>query len=329
MSNEFQEILVWLTAGALFLLLLSTWLIGTVLVYVRQTTSEEKISERLHGPSDASKKSGKTLRLWHQGKISTTLVPSRVRRMSPANILGNICRGVGWNGSVPMFLLSVFCITAFACLSTYIITENMILAGGWIAAIPIVLQYLGKKRVSKQEDLFEQQFADALGLAARSLRAGHPLLAAFEVIVDELDPPVSLTFAEIVQQQELGISLEKAIAATAEKSSSTDVKLFAAATIIQIRSGGNMADMMDRLVDVMRARIRLQRRVRVLTAQTQLSKRILIALPIFLLFLLAVTDPEYLEPLFTTTLGKYMLITAASFLAFGTWVMNKVATLRY
>jgi tight adherence protein B len=107
------------------------------------------------------------------------------------------------------------------------------------------------------------------------------------------------------------------------------MKLFAASTVIQLRSGGNLADMMDRLVAVIRDRMRLQRRVRVLTAQTQFSKRVLIAMPFVLIAILMMLKPDYLELMWTTQVGRYMLGAAGIFLIIGSWVMNKIATLKY
>ena len=87
--------------------------------------------------------------------------------------------------------------------------------------------------------------------------------------------------------------------------------------------------MMDRLVEVIRDRMRLQRRVRVLTAQTQLSKRVLIFIPFGLFFFLLVSKPGYLEPLIDTQIGHYLLIGAGLCLVVGSWMMNKIATLKY
>ena len=211
----------------------------------------------------------------------------------------------------------------------YGLSNSIVVALIWPALLPIIVNFFAGRRFTREEALFERQLADALGVATRSLRAGHPLMAAFQVIVDELDPPVSTVFAEIIQQQQLGKSLEESIRATAAKSTSEDMKLFAASTIIQLRSGGNLADMMDRLVAVIRDRIRLQRRVRVLTAQTQFSKRVLICMPFILIALLLVLKSDYLTPLAETHTGRILIGIAAVFLIFGSWVMNKIAVLKY
>jgi tight adherence protein B len=104
--------------------------------------------------------------------------------------------------------------------------------------------------------------------------------------------------------------------------------LFATSIVIQLRSGGNLAEMMERLAYVIRERMRLARRVRVLTAQTQFSKRILLLLPIVIFVILNMLNPEYMHPLFSSSAGQKILFVAASGLLIGSWMMNKLSVLK-
>ncbi len=329
MQIDFPTLIMWATGGAVFLLVASIWMMATVGVHMRRASSEEKLAHRLEGVRRGRGDKTRTLRLWHDGKVGTTVVSGAVTKRNIMTSLNDFRRGLAWKGPLFTLILLVVGVITFGFIVTYGISQNLMLAAGWIIAVPVILNVVAKRRLTKESELFERQFSDALGLATRSLRAGHPLLSAFQVIVEEMEPPVSLAFSEIVQQQALGKSLEEAIETTAAKSPSPDMKLFAASTIIQLRSGGNLADMMDRLVEVIRDRIRLQRRVRVLTSQTQLSKRVLIFIPFGLFFFLAVSKPGYLEPLLVTQVGHYLLIGAGLSLLVGSWMMNKIATLKY
>ncbi len=87
--------------------------------------------------------------------------------------------------------------------------------------------------------------------------------------------------------------------------------------------------MMDRLSQVMRSRMKLTRRLRVLTAQTQLSKRLLLALPVLLVVVLTLINPDYMRPLYDTSIGKWLMAGAAASLVLGTWLMNRMAVLKY
>ena len=105
--------------------------------------------------------------------------------------------------------------------------------------------------------------------------------------------------------------------------------LFTASLVIQLRTGGNLADMLELLGHVIRDRRRLFRRVRTLTAQTQLSKRVLVVVPFVLFVMLYVLNPDYLKPLYATSTGVILLLTAGALLGVGTWFMNRIAILRY
>ena len=87
--------------------------------------------------------------------------------------------------------------------------------------------------------------------------------------------------------------------------------------------------MIDRVAWVVRERMRLSRRTRVLTAEAQLSKWVLLALPIGMFVLLNLINPEYMQPFYTTFLGKVMLVIAVIMLSIGAWIMNRMANLKY
>src|SRR5688500_14227040 len=175
-----------------------------------------------------------------------------------------------------------------------------------VAVALVVLQVFWivvTQRIASRASLFERQLVDSLELAARSLRAGHPLTGAFRLISEEIGAPVGRIFAEVCQHQGMGASLDRAMRAAAPATPSDDFKLFATSIVIQLQSGGNLAEMMERLAYVMRERMRLARRVRVLTAQTQFSKRILLALPFIIFVILNMLNPKYMQPLYSTSTG--------------------------
>jgi tight adherence protein B len=123
--------------------------------------------------------------------------------------------------------------------------------------------------------------------------------------------------------------MKESIRSVANSTYNTELKLFATAVAIQLSSGGNLADLMDSLAAVIRARMKLNRRVRVLTAQTQLSKRILIVLPILLFVVLNVISPEYMEMFYKTMIGQFMLAGTVGIMFMGSVVMNRLSILRY
>lgn len=182
--------------------------------------------------------------------------------------------------------------------------------------------------IVRRTALFERQLADALGISSRALRAGHPLVGTFQLIADEIGEPLGNVFSQICQEQSLGLGLKDSIRRVAETTYNSELKLFATAIAIQFQSGGNLANLMDRLASVIRARMRLNRRIRVITAQTQFSKKVLIALPIVLFFLLNVVNAEYMLPFYTTIAGKIMLVIGGASILLGSWMMNRLSVIR-
>jgi tight adherence protein B len=154
-------------------------------------------------------------------------------------------------------------------------------------------------------------------------------LGAFQLISEEIEEPLKDIFLRICQEQLLGLDLKDSIQKVAKGSYNQELKFFATAVAIQLQSGGNLADLMDSLASVIRSRIKLNRRVRVMTAATQFSKKVLISLPIMMFFLLDILNPEYMNPLYTTMAGRVMLISGSLSILFGAWIMNRMCILHF
>ncbi|MHC4557966.1 MAG: type II secretion system F family protein [Planctomycetota bacterium] len=235
----------------------------------------------------------------------------------------------GWHAPAQMVILRVAGAAILGFVIMYLLGGGLLLGVGISVGIVVVFWSYTQRCISKRAALFERQLLDGLGIAARALRAGHPLLGAFQLISEEINEPIGDIFHRICHEQMLGLDLADSIRKVAKSTYNPELKLFATAVAIQLHSGGNLADLMDSLASVIRERMRLNRRVRVMTAQTQLSKRILIALPIVMFFLLNIIVPEYMEMFYTTAAGKFMMVIMASMILLGAWVMNRLAVLRF
>ena len=329
MSEALNSPLLWLTAGSAFLLVLSVWLICLLLWVFRRGASRKNIEDRLAFETRPGVGPPRVIRLWHEGKDVEAVVPGSLKRRSFVAELKKIRQDAGLETPIHVLLLGSIALTTLPSLLVILVTGR-ILAGLVVAAVLCVAQKMYvAHRIRTLNDLFENQLIEALDMASRSLRAGHPLLGAFQLIVQEMRPPVSRVFGEICQQQALGVTVEEAVRRTAQKLESPDLNLFTASLVIQLRTGGNLADMLELLGHVIRDRRRLFRRVRTLTAQTQLSKRVLVVVPFVLFVMLYVLNPDYLKPLYATSTGVILLLTAGALLGVGTWFMNRIAILRY
>ena len=313
-----------------FGLVLALWIVVVILWRRHKGAQDEKIQQRL-GLSGGTVTPGRTqvLRLWHEGKEVTTAVPVGTKRLSLAHRLESIRVEAGWTVPPRTVFVGLAGVATLVFVGAFVISGRA-LAGlaGAVAVVMIFWAYV-KRRISRRDRLFELQFVSALDLATRSLRAGHPLTGACRLISEETAAPVGPLFAEICQNQEMGLSFEAALRQSASNTNSSDMKLFATSVAIQLHSGGNVADMMERLSYVIRDRMRLSRRVRVLTAQTQFSKRILAALPLLMFAVLNLLNPKYMEPLYTTMMGQFLLLIAGAGIVLGIWMMNRMAVLRF
>ncbi len=322
-----QEILNTVLMAAVFVLVFSAWSICVVLWIVQYLKQQGQLRQRLGVGGFAVHKS-QALQLW-RAEYETRRRTERSPRESLSARLGRLRADAGWKASAPAVLLSVLLVTALSFVAVYALGYGAWLAVGVAGAVLVIFYVATKKRIAAHVALFERQFVDSLGIAARALRAGHPLVGAFQLVGQEVGDPLAKLFGEICQEQALGLDLEGSIRRVAEASHHADLKLFATAVSIQLSSGGNLAELMDTLATVMRSRIRLHRRVRVLTAQTTMSTRILIILPIVLFTILNIIAPEYMQLFYTTWSGRYLLTGTVLSVLFGMWLMSKLSVIRY
>jgi tight adherence protein B len=313
--------------AAVFALVLALWLAGVFVAGARRQARSRRVESRL-AVDDEVGAGTRVLRLWRDGEESTMEVPG-VRRRSFGDRLERINIEADLNVPIQTLILGVLAISLIVSvpLLLYLRTPVPGIAVG--AGLIWLLVVYVKRRSVRRLERFETQFVDALDLAARSLRAGHPLMGAFRLISEEIAAPVGQIFGDVCQQQALGSSLEQALRRTSDQHPSGDFKLFATSVVIQMRSGGNLADMMERIAFVIRDRMRLSRRVRVLTAQTQLSKRILLVLPIIVFFVLHLINAKYMATFYTTYKGQVLLAIAGGSMLLGAWIMSKLLVIKY
>lgn len=313
--------------ASVFVLVFSAWTICVLLWVVQYARRRKRFRQRLGLPEDQSQRS-QALQLWrddYQTRRGTVKLP----RQTLSHRLERLRVSAGWKTPAHLVILAVGGIAALVCVTIILLGFRIWLALSVALAIMAGFHTVTKQRIAHRITLFETQLVDALRIAARALRAGHPLTGAFQAISDEIADPVGPIFGDICQQQTLGVDLQESIRKVADSARNGDLKLFATAVSIQMTTGGNLADVMERLVEVMRSRMRLNRRVRILTASTKASKNALLAIPVLLFLLLNVMSPEYLEPMYSSYAGRAMLVGTVISMLFGASVMGKLSQIKY
>ena len=180
---------------------------------------------------------------------------------------------------------------------------------GVAAGLAMPWLYLMRKRTVRLRR-FEEQFPEALDLLSRAVRAGHAFQSGMGMVADELPSPVGPEFKKTYERQNFGLALRDALDELSDRVPLMDVRFFVTAVTIQRETGGNLAEILDNLARVVRERFKLHRQVRVHTAHGRFTGYVLLSLPVALAVVLWRLNPDMMEPLFVTPLGKMMLIAA-------------------
>ncbi|MEP5152228.1 type II secretion system F family protein [Planktotalea sp.] len=195
---------------------------------------------------------------------------------------------IGIMGAVSVFAFLGLTIGTETSMPVRVIASIGIGVGGvfmWIS-------HKAKKRMA----MLEEQLPDAVELMVRSLRVGHPFSSAVQIVAKEVQDPLASEMGVIADESAYGRDVGEALKAMAERLDNQDLRFLAVAVTIQQQSGGNLAEILAGLAQVIRARFRLFRRVKAITAEAQWSGKFLSGFPIFALIAINLGDPDYYDP---------------------------------
>ncbi|MEM6330874.1 MAG: type II secretion system F family protein [Planctomycetota bacterium] len=187
--------------------------------------------------------------------------------------------------------------------------------------------WLVMKRKSRLKK-FAAQLPEALELVARALRAGHSLGAGFNLVAQEMSLPISKEFSRTFEEQNLGMPMEEALENMTKRVPNLDLKFFATAVILQRQTGGDLAEILDKIGKLIRERFQIWGQVQALTGEGRLSGIVLLALPPALFVVVYKMNPDYLMLLFTDDLGKKMLVGGIVMQLLGAVAIRKIVNIR-
>ncbi len=199
------------------------------------------------------------------------------------------------------------------------------LLGLAMACLPIVWVWWRRKRRMKK---FAVQLPEALDMLGRALRAGQSLNAGFNMIANELGPPLGKEFQRVFEEQNLGISLEEALEGMTERVPNLDLKFFCTALILQRQTGGDLAEILDKIARLIRERFQIWGQIQALTGEGRLSGAVLLGLPVALFLAVYRLNPDYIMVLFTDPMGKKLLAAAVILQIFGALVIRKIVNIK-
>jgi len=200
--------------------------------------------------------------------------------------------------TVPEFFGIVLAAGAVGSAVGYVVGEHLLSAGAG-ATIGVLLPWLWlERRRYVRLHAFQDQLVDVLVLVVGSLRSGHGLTNALDLVSKELDAPASEEFARVLREMGFGVSQADALANLVRRVGSEDLQLIVTAVNINQEVGGNLSLVLDKIAETIRERIRLQGEIRVLTTQQRLTSYLLVGLPFILGTVLALINPDWMMRLF-------------------------------
>ena len=196
-----------------------------------------------------------------------------------------------------------------------------IAAAAALALLPFGL--LSFKR-SRRINAFNAVLAESIDMLARALRAGHSVIGALEILTQNVQEPAASEFGEVFKQQNIGMPLRDALMQLLDRVPSADLRVLVTAILVQKDTGGNLAEILDRTVAVIRDRLRIQGEIRVQTAQGRLTGWILSALPVVMLVLINLVNPGYSSVLLHDPTGHKLIYVSLGMLTVGALIIRHI-----
>jgi tight adherence protein B len=230
--------------------------------------------------------------------------------------------------SATSVLVNVIGLTALTYIVGYFLNWSQVVSIALALAVllvPFVAIYFKRKR---RLNKFLTQLPDVFELMSQALRAGHSLANSIMLIGQQLPDPAGTEFARVFHEQNLGIKVEEALQNMARRIGLLDVRFFVTAVLIQRQTGGDLAELLDNIGEVIRERLKLFGMVKALTAEGRLSGWVLLALPVVCLGMELVVNPTYADVLLHEPMGQYMLLAASVSQVLGLAMIQKIVNIK-
>ena len=198
---------------------------------------------------------------------------------------------------------------------------GMLLIAGLSGVVPLLLL---KRKRARRLARFEEQLSDALMVAARALRAGLPFSEALNLVSQEMQEPVSKEFGIVFTEINYGGDVRSALLGLLERVPSVSVMAMVTSVLIQRETGGNLAEVLDKIADVIRQRFRFQRTLRTLSAEGRLSAWILSLLPFFMAAALSAVNPDFIPMLTADPTGRKLVMASFGLLILGILWLRRI-----
>jgi tight adherence protein B len=209
---------------------------------------------------------------------------------------------------------------------------NAPLIGCFVAAFVGAMglpRWFVSKSIKRRQAKFLKELANAIDVVVRGVKSGLPLNECLQVISRESPEPIASEFREVVDQQRLGVSLAEALERLCDRMPVPEVRFLSIVIAIQQQAGGNLSEALANLSGVLRDRLRMQMKIKALSAEAKSSAAVLASLPPGVMFMVYLSSPDYIMPLFTTMMGQFMMAVGGLWMLTGVLVMRKMINFKF
>jgi tight adherence protein B len=283
---------------------------------------KERLAEERKGPERAAEEELALVRDEQLSEIPA--IDNLLRRSARVSAIQKTLAQAGMTLRAGNFLGISGLAGVTATILAYVLTKKVEVA--WMAMIVGFLlpySYVSYKR-TKRFQKFEELFPEAIDTLARAVRAGHAFTTALEMITNEIGEPVGGEFRQLYEEQKFGMPVRDALMNLTDRIPSVDVKFFVTAVMLQRETGGNLAEILDNLSYVIRERFKIQRQVRVYTAQGRLTMALLMGMPPIIVVVMMALNPGFIHPLFADPIGHTLLVAGITLQTVGYFVIRKI-----
>ena len=288
---------------------------------------QQRLRERTFVPTKAAQAGAGSL-LRKQLGPQNKLLDRFLGRFAPVEKIQKTFDQAGISWSASHFLVNTASVGLLVTLVLIVVEVSPVIALGlglMMPALPLMaMSYKGKSRKKK----FNYQLPDVFDMLCQALRAGHSLASGIQLVGQQLPDPAGAEFYRCFQEQNLGIKLDDALRNMADRVDILDLRFFVTAVIVQRQTGGDLAEILEKISSVIRDRIKILGQVRALTAEGRLSGWVLSALPVLVFFVAKALNPEYVNILLHEKSGQAMLGVAIVMQIMGMLMIRKIVNIK-
>jgi tight adherence protein B len=306
-------------------------LAGYLFWSARRSIDVDRIKNRLLGRAEAKRKAGRKgpALMPAEDKSTGRMILHLLQRFQLKERLSTLLEqaGLKWraarliHGCLALFLVG-FVVAASAVPQAY--RSWALLPGLLVGSVPLL--YVLRKRGARLRK-FEEQFPESLDFIARSMRAGHAFTVSLEMVHNEFPEPLAGEFRRVFDEQNLGLPLETALEKMAKRVPSLDVHFFVSAVLLQKRTGGNLADLLEKLATLVRERFKLRGRIRAISAHGRMTGSVLSAIPAGVALVMFYVNPSYVMFFVNDPLGHQMAGASILLQLIGFAIIKKIITI--